>query len=529
MKRKLIIASLAVAAALSATAQRGIDHPMTRAVIEAYSKQLAEDPADYETWLRRAQEYYQHNEYMRALSDTDNALKNIPAQNTEERRDAYMLRAGIYERLGRLSTALDELNQVVSISPDYFAGIYQRGNIETELGMYDLAKADFRRLQRMNPRSADALIGLARIAVKENNIGLANEMLDQAVQLDPANPDYYVRRASVRRTMGNSAGAVEDLILALSTDSRSTRATQALVDYAKTDYTAVITGLTTAIRQAPQVAMFVYLRASLEQSHYAYRAALDDYTALLDRQLSSHHGIYSSMAQCRFALGQYTEALDDINRAISANQNVASYYVLKSQILRAAGRVDEAFDTALKASVVNPGGTVALVEMALCREGQKKWSEAADLYGEATMTDPSSPATWLLRATVLRNHLNQPVAAQGFCEHVLDMDGFDLDNPRSLRGFALLELDRKAEALAWIGSVLDGTVTDTALTHYIAACLYAQAGDNDAALASAEQALKAGYANWYDWNDNTDAPVNVAPLRNDLRFLNLLNRYKHIF
>ena len=45
----------------------------------------------------------------------------------------------------------------------------------------------------------------------------------------------------------------------------------------------------------------------------------------------------------------------------------------------------------------------------------------------------------------------------------------------------------------------------------------------------AEESLKLGYANYHDWADNTDGLVNVAPLRDDLRFLNLLHRYRHIF
>ena len=54
-------------------------------------------------------------------------------------------------------------------------------------------------------------------------------------------------------------------------------------------------------------------------------------------------------------------------------------------------------------------------------------------------------------------------------------------------------------------------------------------GDNDRALVCAEKSLKAGYANYYNWMYNTDARINVAPLRDDLRFLNLLNRYDMIF
>lgn len=68
----------------------------------------------------------------------------------------------------------------------------------TSLGDYTAAKEDFQRLNRLRNRSLESLIGLARVAVKENNLGLANEYVDEAVALYPANSEAYLRRASVR-------------------------------------------------------------------------------------------------------------------------------------------------------------------------------------------------------------------------------------------------------------------------------------------------------------------------------------------
>ena len=65
--------------------------------------------------------------------------------------------------------------------------------------------------------------------------------------------------------------------------------------------------------------------------------------------------------------------------------------------------------------------------------------------------------------------------------------------------------------------------------HYLAACYYAQAGNSDRAIDCAETALKAGYANLYDWMNNNDARINVAPIRDELRFLQLINRYTGLF
>lgn len=529
MNMRLLTLLSSVAIAIVAVAQTGIDSPMTRAVLKVYADQLQADPTDWDTWMRRANEYYNHNEYSRALNDVDNALKYIPVDNKDERFRAYMLRASIYQQTGRYADELIDLNAAIAIDQKSYIAVYQRANCHFELGNYADAKADYKRLQRMNARSVESLIGQARVAVKENNLGLANEMLDQAVSFDPANADYYVRRASVRKSMGNHQGAVEDLLLALSTDSSNARATQALVDYGRENYPAVISGLTSVIEQAPNVGMFVYLRAVIAQAHYNYVAAIADYQRILDRNLSDYRGIYVSMAECQLALCRYQEALDNVNHAISKDKNVASQYVLKSKILRVLGRSDEALSVAAKATVLASGQSEPLVEMGLCYAGAENYKEAVNLFGEVSMSHPDQPESFMLRAWLLKSHLNQQVAASGFYNHVAGLENFEATDVHSLRGFALLLNGKTDEAEAWMANILNTVEDKDGYLNYMAACFYSIKGDVDRALACVEKSLASGYANYYDWTMNVDGPINVSSLRNEARFKAMLLSKSAIF
>lgn len=526
MRIRTLVAAAALVLTLSAQAQRGIDNPMTRAVLQVYEKQLQEDPTDWETWMARANEYYMHSEYLRSLNDIDNALKYIPESKKAERFDALLLRANIYTETGRAAEALNDLNSAVALQPSSYVALYLRANTLYTLERYDEAEADYKRLQRINPRSPDALVGLARIAVKENNLGTATELLDQAVAVEPNNSEYYVRRADVRKQMGLTRDAVDDLILAVSINSDDSRAIQHLVDMGKTDYPTVIAGLTSAMQQAPRVGMFPYIRGVIAQAHYNYKAALEDFKAINDKQLYNYHGIYASMAECQLALGRYNEALESIETAISMDPNSAGHFILKAQILRALGRAAEAFDIALKASVMNGGSNEALVEMGLCRAAEGKWQEAADLFGEASLENPDSPELLMLRAWVLGKHLNQPVAAAGFYSQVADLEGWDLDNVRSLKGFALLLNGDKEQAERWMDNILNTVEDKDGFIHYMGACFYATAGDNERAIALARKSIELGYANYYDWMTLNDGLCTVAPLRDDLTFLRLVDQHK---
>lgn len=529
--RKLILALSLAAGLLSASAQSDLSNPVTQAVLKVYDQQLKADPNDFNTWFRRANEYYRHNEYVRALADVNEALRCTPAKETDLRFQEYMLRAGIYDQTGRYQQALADLNSAVLLDGSSYHAIYLRANTEFQLGLYQDAKNDYQRLQRLNNRSAEALLGLARVAVKENNLGLANDYLARAVDLDLNNPELYVRRASVRRMMGDHNGAVDDLILALSLDSKNTKALEALVDYGNTNYAAVITGLTNAIRQAPNNGMYRYIRAVIAQAHYNYLSAIDDYQYIIDNRLYDYFGLTASIAECEYYLGRFAKALDDIDHvlAMPGGTNAASNYVLRSRILRALGRNDQAVEAAAKALAVDRNSADALAEMGLAYMGQGNYTEALSLFNEASLTRADLPYYYMLRAWLQSDFLDNADAAASLFSQVLDLDEYPLDDINSLRGFALLFTDQLPQGEAWLNNILTTVDDKDGHINYLAACYYAQAGDADRALSCAENALKAGYANLYDWMNNNDAHINVAPIRDELRFLQLINRYTGLF
>ena len=80
LRSALLAASMATVSLAPFKANAVIDNPVTRAVIEVYDKVLKANPTDYMTWFRRANEYYRHNEYVRALDDVNNALAYAPAR-----------------------------------------------------------------------------------------------------------------------------------------------------------------------------------------------------------------------------------------------------------------------------------------------------------------------------------------------------------------------------------------------------------------------------------------------------------------
>lgn len=517
---------LALCAAVGANAQE--INPMSQAVMQVYDEMLKENPGDYETLLSRAQAYYSQDEYLKALDDVSKCLRYAPAGNKEIRFNAYRLRAAVNERLARYHDAFNDINSALAIVPGSMSCINSRAAIEYEIGKYSEAKADYTALLRAYPRNQEAMFGLARVAVKENNIGLANDYADRAVDFAPQSADSYIRRASVRTLMGNAEGAVDDYIVALTTDdAANSRALSSLVQLANSDYPAVINGLSRAIRQAPRVGMFYYIRGAIAEAHNNFTAAVSDYDKILNDKLYSYAGLNSSLAKCFFALGQYDTALANADYAISATAENAPYYALKARILSAMGEHHEAISSADKALAKAPGHVEALRAKAEAQTALGYASDASVLLAEALLTEPEDVSTLMQRAWLCEEKLGQHELAKNLWERVAEVQS-DPGDVTSLRGFALLKLGREDEADSWMNSLLTNQPDNDGLINYYGACYFASKGSMDRAADCMERSLQSGYSNYRNWVDVT-GPVTVGELRNNPRFQKMMENYAPIF
>lgn len=529
IKKITLAIVLGLSSLFSAQAQSGYDDPMSQALLKAFDELLEEDPRDPETLVRRAGLYYAHHDYVKALDDVNTAMKYYEPGDEEARYPAYQIRAKIYKAQKKYADALADLNKVLEMSPQDFGTIYQRAQTLYELGRYQEANSDYNLMLRLNPISQDALLGLACVAVKQNNLGTANSLADRAVALTPNRSEIYIGRASVRRLMGDGQGAVDDYITAISVDNASTgRALQHLVDLSRSDYPTVMAGLSSAISKAPRNGMFYFIRAMIAQGHCNYLAAIADYDKIINENLDSYPGLNGALAECYYYLGQYDRALLNADYAISATSDNAFYYVLKSRIKRALGDSEAALQAADNALEKTPEDVDALVAKALALVDLAQYADASIALSEAAMVNPENPTLQILRGWILGDFRNQKVNSERAYDMVLDMD-FDFDNVYSLRGFALLALDRKEQADKWIERVLDSSEDYDGAINYYATCYYAQAGMPERALRCMEASLEKGYANYHNWTKANEANLNCSPIRNNPQFSKLLEKYSHLF
>ncbi len=530
---KRLLAGMTLALASIATPTHGTvpyDN-ISRAVMNTYDEMLRENFRDYEVLYRRANDYYHHEEYLKSLDDLDRALKYCPETDTEMLFPIYALRSANYWQLKRYTQALADINKALEMDPSNSSAINMRAELNMELGDLTGAKTDFEKLRRLNPRSTEALFGLAKVAAREQNVGLANEYTEMAVTLMPTQSAVYVGRAEVKQIMGDYNGAVDDLILAMATDASDPYALPKLVEMANGNYAAVMTGLSSAIKSAPRTPLYYFLRGSIAAAHYHYTAAIGDFSYIVENNLYNYAGLYTLLAECYYALGDYRTALDNVETALQKydeEDDVAHYYSVRSNILRAMNDNERALSAAERALEFAPESSEAITTKGLALVALKRYDEASAMFGEVLMNEPYSPMPYFYRAWVLNDFMNQSNAANTYYERVIDLELDHSERIGSMLGFARLFAGQTARGITWIEDCLEQPDYD-GRTHYLGACFYAWAGRNDRALDCMEQALKLGYANYHDWTRNSDARINVEPLRELPRFKELLSAYATIF
>lgn len=502
---------------------------MLEATMKAYDKLIAENPKDFKTLYSRANGYYRQNKFGKALSDVNAALHAAPASDKGFLFDAYSLRAGIYEQMGKFDDAVADYKKALTYSPKDYNTLYQLANIEFEKGDYAAAKKDYQGLQKLNPRSQEALFGLARVAIKENDITAAQQLCKKGVEIEPSQAISYMRQASVFRMMGNNADAVDDYTVALQLDrNMMPAALREMAELARTDYAAVMTGLQKAIDKNPRNGVMYYIRGMIAKAHFHYLPAITDFNYIDTNNLLNLPSIYTELAECYYNLGKYPEALEKADYAIGSSSNNRDAYVIKSLIKSAQGSYKSAIENADKALAKDQAYAPAFIAKGIAQEGFKLYPEASSTFGNALQAYSRYPIYYFFRGDVLRTYLNMPEQAKQFYEDVLKME-YSADQVASLKGFAYLMLGDTAAGDAWMDHLTANVKDGDGEIAYYAACYWAQRGDKDKAFKYMEDALKAGYASYYNWTKALDGGINVAPLRQDARFDALLQSYSNLF
>ncbi len=282
------------------------------------------------------------------------AVKLYPNQ------DNYALAlASVLQKQGRLDEALSFYEKY----KDNMTVLAQIGLIYALKGQNDWAKSAFQKVIETDASVAEAFIGLAILAQKQNDFDTGESLLLQA----PQTPEVLYRLAVLYRHRGQLQQALVSIDKAL--------------DMLQNHVYLNEKGLIFEALGHPQEALDMYLEAGDKNVYYADAFA-------------NQGNIYLKQNQDDLAEDAYKRALNLDNRFFMAHHNLAT-------LLYRQGRKYEALDHYQEAVIIDPKNMSAVYNLGVIQEDVGEFSEAAGLYFNALVGGFENPALEFRIASVL--------------------------------------------------------------------------------------------------------------------------------
>lgn len=165
---------------------------------------IQKDPNNAELRYKLADCYLKYGLTNKAMEELNVVVKLKP-----DYAPAHITLASIYERKGNLDLAVKELSEAARISPNAVELKYQLGKTYQQNGQKDKAVEEFRGIIQIDPSYYRASIAIADILVDKGDLENAAEELKYAAIFAPKNPEIHYKLGRLYMMQGNKNSALE--------------------------------------------------------------------------------------------------------------------------------------------------------------------------------------------------------------------------------------------------------------------------------------------------------------------------------
>jgi tetratricopeptide (TPR) repeat protein len=280
--------------------------------IADYTKSIELDNDEICTWLSckgRSLMYFSQNQYELALLDYNYVIDNDKsAMLGINAASDYYFRGLIKCNLSDYSGAIEDLNKSIEIESDDAYYYNRRGWIKEYIEDYQGALDDFTKSIELDSNNASFYDYRGNLYKKMKQNNLAIEDISKAIKIDPNNAKWYYDRGRLYSDMQNPELAIADYTKSIELNSDEV-------------YT-----------------WFSYKGRSLMYFlQNQYELAMLDYNYIIDSDKSTMFGgnaanDYAFRGSIKYRLLDYSEAIEDLKKAIEMEPNNAYYYNVRGWV-----------------------------------------------------------------------------------------------------------------------------------------------------------------------------------------------------
>ena len=493
--------------------------------VEAINNNNAEEALDYLNkeinehpdngyafaWIALVRNY--NEEFGRALTAANVAVKKIPSKDKEYKAFAYGTRAQVYLNLEDTIQALKDYSQAINNVPDDDRFYNQRAQVYYEQGKYDLADKDYLKMISLKEGDVMGYMGIGRNANAQKRYEDAIKQFDYVVKLEPNYSSAYSFRAESYIGLKKYNEAIDDVISALGID-RDRKAFYELQELADSAFEQTVAKLKVQKIKEPNEQSWDYDLGIVYERAAKYNKAIAYYKESLEKE--SNIITASRISSCYDDLGDYDKALEYCNQAIALDSVKANYLYEKANILDNAGRTQEAIKTMSDYIANTPDEPAGYYQRGWFKDHSGDIEGALEDYTMAITLQPNEAYAYLNRGVLYRLKGENAKAESDF-KQVVRLDSIPEEADCSF--YAYYYLGQKDKAIEVLNTMLD---KDKKGNCYDAACLYSVMGEKEKALSYLRQSLEDGYRRFAHIKRDRDL-INI---RNTEEFKVLLKEFE---
>ena len=498
--------------------QRGLEamqDEKRQEALDFFNKDLKENPKNGYSYSWIAMLRGQNEEYGRALTAADLAIKYLPKKDAEYIIFAYTTRAGIYLHLEDTVKAMSDYDTAIKVKPDEGALYEKRAQIYFEQERYDLAAADYHKMIELNPGDVMGYMGLGRNANEQRNWTEAIKQFDYVTKLSSDYSSGYSFRAESYIGLEKWNEATDDIVsaLALEWDRKAMYLATTLKEPA---FTMLVSKMKIQSVKSPNEARWPYVMGTMYQHENQYKKAVEAYEEANKRNASP--AILRWVAHCYSEMGLYENALNSIDQALNMDSTDLVNLERKANILYEMGNAKSAIDVYTQVLNTQPEYAFGYYRRGWFKELTGDFDGAIEDLSICVVLAPEESYAFETRGDIYLRQGKKELAEADFLK-VIEIE--NTPEKYSCIHYAYQGLGQYDKAIEMMDSII-AREEDRAGSYYDAACLYSRMDNKQKALEYLEKSLELGYRRFAHIERDQD----MDPIRDMEEFKALILKYK---
>lgn len=294
------------------------EHGSFQSALDSFNKAIDDDPDNIVLYYYRALTYNSLGNFNEAIKDANQLVKLQPEPST------YAFRAAIKSNKGDYSGSILDYDEAIRQSPKNASLYFLRADVKMASQDGDGAISDMNALIQMEPNLAKAYTYRGDYKFSGEDVEGAEEDYEKALSIDPNDALAYASRGIIRLTIHkNKEDAQKDFDKSIQIEPNEAAYTfRAIISADKKRYDEAIKDLDAAIKINPN-----YLNARMSRGGIRFgiledfKGALEDYNKVieLDPNVAQY---YVWRGDAKHMLGDYEGQSEDYDKAIALDPKI---------------------------------------------------------------------------------------------------------------------------------------------------------------------------------------------------------------